>query len=69
MKQIVYNANLFIWQHSRDLQKFSGIWKGFEGFGEDFRDLEKISGSWIGFDGYGDFLGDLEEVSRDLEKF
>ena len=60
VKQIVYNANLFIWQHSRDLEKFWGIWRTFEGFAEVFRDLERFWGIWRRFQGFGEFFRNID---------
>ena len=42
-----------MFQTWRDLEKFQGIWRSFEGFGEDSRDLEKFRGIWGSFEGFG----------------
>ena len=52
VKQILHNANLFIWQISRDLEKFQGILISFDGFGEASRDLRS-------FEEFGDVLRDF----------
>ena len=73
VKQILHNANLFIWQISRDLEKFQGIWRSFDGFGEvsrDFRSFKEFGEvSWEKFREISKSFEGFGEVLRDFEKF
>ena len=69
VKQILHNANLFIWQISRDLEKFQGILRSLDGFAQVSTDLHKFRRICKSFNGFAKVSTDLQKCRRIWRSF